>query len=86
MTKFLLDNIENWLSAFSYFPTMFSKGYFIRVFKLKVGIVWYRVNSLPNDKILGLTKLKSFPDNKLNVARKMISLLDRVGNTVEKHW
>ena len=31
-----------------------------------------------------MTKLKAFADDKLNIARMMISLLDRVENTVEK--
>ena len=42
------------------------------------------LNSFPNDKILDLTKLKAFTDDKLNVSRMMISILDRVENTVEK--
>jgi hypothetical protein len=42
------------------------------------------MNSLPNDKILGLTKLKAFADDKFNVAKMMISLFDRVENLVEK--
>ena len=42
------------------------------------------INSLPNDKILDVTKLKAFAEDKLNVARMMISLLDRVENTVGK--
>ena len=33
---------------------------------------------------LDMTKLKAFADNKLNVAKMMISPLDRVENTVEK--
>ena len=37
---------------------------------------------LPNDKILELTKMKAFADNKLNVAYMTISLFDRVKNTV----
>ena len=41
-------------------------------------------NSLPNDKILDVTKLKAFADDKLNVARMMIFVLDRVENTVGK--
>ena len=39
---------------------------------------------MPNDKILHMTKLKAFADDKLNYARVMISLLDRVENTVGK--
>ena len=41
------------------------------------------LDSLPNDKILNMTKLKAFADNKSNVT-KMISLLDRVENIVGK--
>ena len=41
-------------------------------------------NPLPNDNILDVTKLKAFADDKLNVARMMISLLDRIENTVGK--
>ena len=41
-------------------------------------------NSLPNDKILDVTKLKAFADDKINVAQKMISVFDRVENIVEK--
>ena len=40
------------------------------------------VNSLPNDKFLDRTKLKAFADDKLNIAVMMISLIDRVENTV----
>ena len=39
-------------------------------------------NSLPKDKILDVTKLKAFADDKLNAAKMMISLYNRVGNTV----
>ena len=42
------------------------------------------MNSLLNDKILDVTKLKAFADDKLNVARMMFSLFDRVENTVGK--
>ena len=42
------------------------------------------INHLGNDKIWDVTKLKPFADDILNVARMMISLLDRVENTVEK--
>ena len=36
---------------------------------------------IPNDKILDATKLKAFADDKLNVSKIMISVLDRVENT-----
>ena len=39
------------------------------------------LNSLPNDKILDVTKLKASADDKLNVAQMMIFLFDRVENT-----
>ena len=42
------------------------------------------VNFLPNDKILEVNKLKAFADEKLNVAKMMVSLFDRVENTVVK--
>ena len=42
------------------------------------------VNSLPNNKILNVTKLKAFVDDKLTVARMMIFLFDKVENTVGK--
>ena len=41
-------------------------------------------NSLPNDKILDVTKLKAFADNKINVAQMMIPVFDRVENIVGK--
>ena len=42
------------------------------------------LNSLPNDKILDVSKLKASADDNLNVARMMISLLDHVENTMGK--
>ena len=36
------------------------------------------VNSLPNDKILDVTKLKAFSDDNLNIAKMTIFLIDRV--------
>ena len=44
----------------------------------------YSDNTLPNDKILDVTKLKAFADDKLNVTKMMISLYDRVENTLGK--
>ena len=41
-------------------------------------------NSLPIDKILDRTKLKAFADDKLNVAKMIIFLLDRIENIVKK--
>ena len=71
---------------------MLLKGFYLRVVKswdcvvnrpLKVSLC-KRVNSLPNDNILDVTKLKVLVDNKLNVAIKTIFLFDRVENTVEQ--
>ena len=39
------------------------------------------LNSFPHDKILDMTKLKAFADNKLNIDKMTISLLNRVENT-----
>ena len=44
----------------------------------------YYFNSSPNDKLLNVTKLKAFAADKLNVAKMMISLFDRVEKTVGK--
>ena len=38
------------------------------------------VNSLPNDKLLGWSKLKAFTDNKIYVAKMVITVFDGVGN------
>ena len=42
------------------------------------------VNSLPNDKILEWSTLKAFADDKLKVAKIMISVLDSIENIVGK--
>ena len=42
------------------------------------------LNPLPNDKILELTKLKAFADDKLDIAKMRTSLFNRVENTVGK--
>ena len=41
-------------------------------------------NPLPNDKILDLSKLKTFADNKINVTQKLKFALGRVKNSVGK--
>ena len=43
-----------------------------------------RIKSLLNNKILDWSKFKAFADDKLNVARIMISVSDRVENIVGK--
>ena len=51
----------------------------------KIIIVWLHVvNSLPNNKMLDLYKLKAFAGVKLNFAKMMISVCDRVKNIVGK--
>ena len=42
-----------------------------------------KFNSLPKDKILDWTKLKALADDKSDVAGIMISVYDRVENTLE---
>ena len=42
------------------------------------------VNSSPNDKILDMTKMKAFADDKISAAQMMISVLKRVENTMGK--
>ena len=42
------------------------------------------LNLYPNEKILDKTKLKAIADDKLNITVMMISLFDRVENTVGK--
>ena len=61
---------------------MFLKGFFLRVIKSQDCVV--KGELLTNDKILGVTKLKAFANDKLNIAKVMISLFDRVENTVGK--
>ena len=43
------------------------------------------LNSIPNDKILALTKLKTFAEDKFSIAKMIIPVFDRVlKNTVGK--
>ena len=39
---------------------------------------------MPNDKILDVTKLKAFADDKINIAQMMTSVYDSVENIVGK--
>ena len=43
-----------------------------------------QVISVSNDKILGLSKMKAFEDDKLKVTQMMNTVLDRVENIVGK--
>ena len=70
---------------------MFLKSFFSRVIKswdcvVKNGSVKsvFSINPLPNGKILDWPKFKAFADDKMNVTEMMISLSNRVENTVEK--
>ena len=66
---------------FLLFPQCFQKACFPGASK---GVVlWEWVNYLPDDKIWGSTKLKTFADDKFSVA-KIISLFNRVENIVGK--
>ena len=47
-------------------------------------VVGLPVNSVPHNKILDVTKLKAFADDKLNIVKMAISLFDKVENTVGK--
>ena len=42
-----------------------------------------KLNPLPNDEMLDVTRFKAFADAKLIFDKMTISLLDRVENTVE---
>ena len=50
------------------------------------GIMYHKnaLNSSPNVKIPDWSKLTAFADNKLDVAKMMISLFDRLENTLGK--
>ena len=54
------------------------------VFKSGSSFSNFQLLNLPNDKILEITKLKAFADNKINVDQMMISVFDRVENNVGK--
>ena len=45
---------------------------------------WEYLNSLLSDKILALTKLRGFADDKINVTQKLKFVLDWVENIVGK--
>ena len=64
---------------FLLFPQCLEKACFTGVSKGVV--VWEWVNPLPNDKILDITKLKTFADNKSDIAKMTVSLYDRVDNS-----
>ena len=45
---------------------------------------FHKCLSLPNSKILALTKLGAFADDKVSIAKLIISIFDRVGNICGK--
>ena len=67
---------------FLLFP-VFSEDWYCRHEK-KQGLVWERVNSIPNSKILDWSKFKAFADNKMNGVQTMISISDTDENIVGK--
>ena len=89
MAKFVLVKTENIVGKeenagyqhFLLFPRCFQNTFSLGSFK--VGIVWQRVNPLPDNKNLPLTKLKAFADDTLNVTITEF-LFYRVENTEEK--
>ena len=76
-------------SNFSFSHSVFRKACFPGA--LKGVIVWEwvnlgfaTINSLPNDKMLGLSKLKAFADYKINVNEKFNFGFERTENIVGK--
>ena len=51
---------------------------YVCAYRFQMGVNLF--NSLPNDKILDVTKLKAFADGKKNIAQMMISVSDSVEN------
>ena len=47
-------------------------------------VVWERVNSLPNDKLLDWSDFKDFADDKINVTYRINFVMGGVENIVEK--
>ena len=73
-----IENIARERAAFSLSAQKFSQGFFWGVIKPRL------FNALPDDKILDLTKLKAFANDKLNIAKMTVFLYDRVENIVGK--
>ena len=80
-------------SIFLLLPTIFFKGslenrqtcgkcFIIGPFPACQGPVYLTINHLPNKKILKVNKFKAFADDKLNMAKMMVSLFEREENTV----
>ena len=65
---------------FLLFPQCFQKACFPRA--SKGVIMWEWVNSLPNNKFLGWSKLKALADDKINGTEKWKFVLGRVEKTL----
>ena len=63
-------------NIFILFPQCFQGASFLRV-----RIVWLRINPLPDDNILAMSKLKAFADDNFNMSH---FFCDRVENIVGK--
>ena len=61
---------------------MWSKSLLLKNVKT-LKIIWLKVKSLPNDKILDLSKLEAFADNKIHLNQKQ-NFLRRIENIEEK--
>ena len=78
-------NFESWLLTYSPFPTMFARGWPVRVLISKDYVVMsWRFNSLWHCKILDWSKLRAYADDKINVTEKLKFVLGRVENIVGK--
>ena len=47
-------------------------------------LLWLALNTLPANKILGLSKLKAFADDKLNLTPNIKVVFHKIENIVEK--
>ena len=76
LSNIVLHRVENivgegenaWYQHFSPFSTMFTKGFFLQ--DVKSHHVLYRIDPLPNNKILDLSKFKAFADDKIRYGSK----------------
>ena len=82
-TKYIMHNYACSLTwSLLYYQFIHSTIGFNNQMSQKVSV--YSFNSLPNDKIVEVTKLKAFADDKSNIAKMTISLFDRVENAMGK--
>ena len=77
-----MEKVENaGQQHFLLFRQCFQKAF--SLVSLQLENIWLKFNSLPNNKILDLSKLEAFADDKLKVAKIMKCLFDREENIVE---